>query len=47
MSRYFQTLKKLQQQRDEESPNPLTLWRYQRSGASDMVPQPRHAGGSK
>jgi general secretion pathway protein A len=29
------------------SPNPLTLWRYQRSGASDMVPQPRHAGGSK
>ena len=29
------------------SPKPLTLWRYRRSGASDLVPQTRHAGGSK
>jgi len=29
------------------SPKPLTLWRYQRSGASELLQQTRHAGGSK
>ncbi len=29
------------------STKPLTLWRYQRSGASEWLSQTRHAGGSK